>query len=127
MGITFSCLTLVKFDKIERENKRRHIQKVPEEYEPFKVYFKGLLTNDHETVETSFGGIGVAICDMDDHCVFEVRKQVTISREKEGDMVELLALIEGLNTAVELGIKRVHILCDNYSVYRYSKQFQVCL
>ncbi|GKA48400.1 ribonuclease H domain-containing protein [Tanacetum coccineum] len=45
--------------------------------------------------------------------------KVMISREMEGDVVELLALIEGLNTAVELGIKRVHILCDNHSVYQY--------
>nr|GEU56650.1 ribonuclease H domain-containing protein [Tanacetum cinerariifolium] len=93
-------------------------QYAPEDYEVFKVYFKGLL-NDHETVETSFGGIGVAICDLDDYCVFEVRKQVTISRDMEGDVVELLALIEGLNSAVELRIKRVQILCDNHLVYQY--------
>nr|GFA84171.1 ribonuclease H domain-containing protein [Tanacetum cinerariifolium] len=37
----------------------------------------------------------------------------------EGDVVELLALIEGLNSAVELGIKRVQILCDNHLVYQY--------
>ena len=104
---------MAKSDKIERENKLHHILKAPEEYESYKVYFKGLLTNDHEKVETLFGGIGVAICD-NAHCVFEVWKQVTISREKEGYVVELLALIEGLNTAVELGIKCVHILCDNY-------------
>nr|GEY24485.1 ribonuclease H domain-containing protein [Tanacetum cinerariifolium] len=79
----------------------------------------GLLINDHEAVETLFGGIGVAICDLDDYCVFEVRKHVTISRDMEGDVVELLALIEGLNSAVELGIKRVQILCDNHLVYQY--------
>nr|GEZ04603.1 IBR domain-containing protein [Tanacetum cinerariifolium] len=100
MGITFSCLTLAKSDKFECENIPCRILKAPEDYEVFKVYFKGLLINDHETVETSFGGIGVAICDLDDYCVFEVRKQVTISRDMEGDVVELLALIEGLNSAV---------------------------
>nr|GEU56649.1 agenet-like domain-containing protein [Tanacetum cinerariifolium] len=93
----------------------------PEDSEVFKVYFKGLLINDHETVEMSFGGIGVAISDLDDYCVLEVRKQVTISRDMEGDMVELLALIEGLNSAVELGIKRVQILCDNHLFYQYCK------
>ncbi|GKD35832.1 ribonuclease H domain-containing protein, partial [Tanacetum coccineum] len=119
MGIIFSCLKLAKSDKFECKDKPCHILRAPEDYEAFKVYFKGLLINDHETVESSFGGIGVAICDLDDYCVFEVRKQVMISREMEGDVVELLALIEGLNTAVELGIKRVHILCDNHSVYQY--------
>nr|GEU62630.1 ribonuclease H domain-containing protein [Tanacetum cinerariifolium] len=76
-------------------------------------------------LETSFGGIGVAICDLDDYCMFEVRKQVTISRDMEGDVVELLALIEGLNSAVELGIKRVQILCDNHLVYQYRNVSRV--
>nr|GEY67685.1 ribonuclease H domain-containing protein [Tanacetum cinerariifolium] len=70
----------------------------PEDSEVFKVYFKGLLINDHETVETSFGGIGVAICDLDDYCLFEVRKQVTISRDIEGDV--LIGLARPTNTTI---------------------------
>ncbi|GKC31787.1 ribonuclease H domain-containing protein [Tanacetum coccineum] len=34
-------------------------------------------------------------------------------------VVELETLIEGLNAAAKLGLKRVHVYCDNVSVYRY--------
>nr|GFA09998.1 ribonuclease H domain-containing protein [Tanacetum cinerariifolium] len=46
---------------------------------------------------------------------------VSVGRSMVGRhaVVELEALIEGLNAAVRLGLKRVHVYCDNVSVYRY--------
>ncbi|GKF60452.1 ribonuclease H domain-containing protein, partial [Tanacetum coccineum] len=73
------------------------------------------------SVEASFGGIGVAICDMNDRRVWEVQTVVSVGRSMVGRhaVVELEALIEGLNAAVRLGLERVHVYCDNVSVYRY--------
>ncbi|KAI3791958.1 hypothetical protein L2E82_05825 [Cichorium intybus] len=89
--------------------------------EAFRVYFKGLVSDETVmNVKMSFAGIGVAICDTSDRCVFELRKPYLLGgNEGEGDLVELQALIEALNTAVTLGLKRVHIFCDSDSVYQY--------
>ncbi|KAI3522792.1 hypothetical protein L1887_00842 [Cichorium endivia] len=89
--------------------------------EAFRVYFKGLVSDETVmNVKMSFAGIGVAICDTSDCCVFELRKPYLLGgNEDEGDLVELQALIEALNTAVTLGLKRVHIFCDSDSVYQY--------
>ncbi|KAL4560494.1 hypothetical protein LXL04_032646 [Taraxacum kok-saghyz] len=89
--------------------------------EALRVYFKGLMSD--ETVmnaKMTFAGIGVAICDTNDCCVFELRKPYLLGgNEGEGDLVELKALIEALNTAVTLGLRRVHIFCDSNSSYQY--------
>ncbi|KAJ0940806.1 putative transcription factor C2H2 family [Helianthus annuus] len=93
---------------------------VPESGEEvFRVYCKGLVTEE-ETVASGgkmlFGGIGVAICDACDCCVFELGKAVVVDG---GDVVEVKALIEALTVAVDLGLKRVHVFCDTNVVYQY--------
>ncbi|KAL8216897.1 hypothetical protein R6Q57_023734 [Mikania cordata] len=91
--------------------------------EIFNVYFKGLVSNETvSNVRMSFAGIGAAICDANGRCVFESRKSFLLDaggRGIEGDLVELEALMEALDVAVNLELKRVHILCDNDSVYQY--------
>ncbi|KAL8245139.1 hypothetical protein R6Q59_011397 [Mikania micrantha] len=91
--------------------------------EVFNVYFKGLVSNETvSNVRMSFAGIGAAICDASGRCVFESRKSFLLDaggRGIEGDLVELEALMEALDVAVNLELKRVHILCDNDSVYQY--------
>lgn len=92
--------------------------------EVFRVYSKGLVINETVMkVKMSFAGIGVAICDSSDSCIFESRKSFLLeagSRKTEGDVVELQALIEALNfAAASLGLKRLHIFCDSTSVYDY--------
>ncbi|KAI3687788.1 hypothetical protein L1987_81491 [Smallanthus sonchifolius] len=47
--------------------------------EGFKVYFKGLVS-----AKTSCAGVGVAICDTRDRCVFELRKQFLIGGDGGG-------------------------------------------
>lgn len=69
-------------------------------------------------VRKTLGGIGVVICDSTNSPVFEIGKAlagVEISRE----VVEMKALIEGLDAAVTLGIKRVIVSCDDNSLYQY--------
>lgn len=95
--------------------------------EVFRVYCKGLVSYvTVMNVEMLFGGIGIAICDTSDCCVFELRKPVLVAGGSggggggmDGDVVEVKALIEALNAAVTLGLKRVHVFCDSNSVYQY--------
>ncbi|KAL7596122.1 hypothetical protein Lser_V15G28290 [Lactuca serriola] len=88
--------------------------------EAFRIYFKGLVSD--ETVmnfKMRFAGIGVAICDTSDCCVFELLKPYLLGgNEGEDNLIELKALIEALNTAVTLGLKRVNVFCDSNSVYQ---------
>ncbi|KAA8550435.1 hypothetical protein F0562_002119 [Nyssa sinensis] len=84
----------------------------------FRLYFKGLVSE--ETVgglKTTLAGIGVAICDLRDDLVFELRKPL-VGCETSSEVAEVKALIEGLNTALTLGLNRVTICCDNNSVYQ---------
>ncbi|XP_076961118.1 E3 ubiquitin-protein ligase RSL1-like [Bidens hawaiensis] len=117
----------------------RHIQNVPEHEwvqtgdnierpyglctseECFKVYVSGLVSD--ETVMgvgvMMFGGIGVAVCDSCDCCVFELGKPVVVDGGVDGDVVEVMALVEGLTAASTLGLNRVHVYCHSDSVYHY--------
>lgn len=66
--------------------------------------------------------VGVVICDTNHRCLYELRKSWSLDagyRGIEVDVMELEALMEALEVAVKLGIKRVNIYCDNNSVYQY--------
>ncbi|KAL2471108.1 zinc finger (C3HC4-type RING finger) family protein [Abeliophyllum distichum] len=79
----------------------------------FTVYAKGLVKN-------MVGGIGVAICDGNDGLVFEVSKGFTGNEvEVNTEVVEVKALIEGLEVATMLGLKRLTIVCDSALLYEY--------
>ncbi|KAK9079414.1 hypothetical protein SSX86_001085 [Deinandra increscens subsp. villosa] len=87
----------------------------------FKVYSKGLVSG-----KPKIGGVGVAIYDARDRCVFELRKQFLIGDTEDGDrtpadgdLMEIRGLIEGVYSAVTFGLKRVDVYCDNKSVYQY--------
>ncbi|KAI3522794.1 hypothetical protein L1887_00844 [Cichorium endivia] len=89
--------------------------------EVFRVYFRGLVSDETVmNVKMPFAGIGVAICDNSDCCLFESRKSFLIGgNEGEDDVVELKGLIEALNSSVTLGLKRVQIFCNSNSVYQF--------
>lgn len=77
----------------------------------FRVYVKGLM-------EGVAGGIGVAICDENDGLVFELIKGLSGNDQQVNqEMVELKALIEGLDAALMLDMKRVTIYTDNQWLY----------
>ncbi|KAL8158518.1 hypothetical protein V2J09_000055 [Rumex salicifolius] len=87
-------------------------------YETYRLYFKGLLSE--EVVggkKVTFCGIGIAICDPRDNLIFELKKPVrgVVSRQT----AEFKALLEGLEIAFSLGLKRIIIFCDYYPVYQY--------
>lgn len=80
-------------------------------------------------VRMSFGGIGVAIYDSSDSCVSELGFSFLLDAVwsgNEGDVVELKALIEAMNAAADLRLKRVDVFCDSESVYQYVSISMFC-
>ncbi|KAJ8563696.1 hypothetical protein K7X08_032148 [Anisodus acutangulus] len=84
--------------------------------ELFRVYFKGLVENYSSKVV--FGGIGVAICDSRDELLFEMRKPFYGSAMNR-QCIEFKALIEGLNAAIALDLKRVVFFCDYFPIFQF--------
>ncbi|KAL3616412.1 hypothetical protein CASFOL_039802 [Castilleja foliolosa] len=80
----------------------------------FKVYVKGLI-------EREVGGVGVAICDGNDGLVFELSKGFNGKGKQvdDKDFVEFKALVEGLDVAVVLDLKKVSIVTDSPLLYQY--------
>ncbi|KAL1558118.1 putative E3 ubiquitin-protein ligase ARI9 isoform X1 [Salvia divinorum] len=79
----------------------------------FKVYVKGL-------VEREAGGIGVAICDGNDGLLFELSKGLSgKDQQTSKELVDFKALIEGLDAAVMLDLKRVTVVTDNPLLYQH--------
>ncbi|KAG9128632.1 hypothetical protein Leryth_017105 [Lithospermum erythrorhizon] len=83
----------------------------------FRVYFKGLVEKGSER-RGNLCGIGVAICDSSNELLFELRKPV-VSAGVSRQCAELKALIEGLNVALALELKRVVFYCDYYPIFQY--------
>ncbi|KAL7085059.1 hypothetical protein ACP275_14G259300 [Erythranthe tilingii] len=79
----------------------------------FRVYVKGL-------VDQITGGIGVAICDGNDNLVFELSKNFSGKESQSNhELVELKALIEGLEIAALLGLNMIDIVTDNPLLHEY--------
>ena len=86
--------------------------------EPFKLYFKGLVSNEKvKGFNLKFAAIGVAICDPRDELVLKIQKPL-IGDWKNHRVAEVKALIEGLNAALSLNIKRINFYCDYYPLHR---------
>jgi hypothetical protein len=88
----------------------------------FRVYFKGLMSEESVTNSSSNSssipvGIGVAICDSADQLIFELKKPLNVSGISKR-AVEFKALIEGLNAAIALDLKRIVFYCDYYPLYQ---------
>ncbi|KAI8015180.1 putative E3 ubiquitin-protein ligase rbrA [Camellia lanceoleosa] len=87
--------------------------------ETFRVYFKGLVSEERVSgSNVSLAGIGVAICDSRDELIFELRKPL-IGNGKNRQAAEAKALIEGLNSAIALDLKRIVFFCDCYPLYQF--------
>lgn len=79
----------------------------------FRVYVKGL-------VEGFVGGVAVAVRDDNGGTVFELSKGLGGKDQNVNeDLVELKALIEGLEAAVMLELKRITIVTDNRLLYQH--------
>ncbi|XP_021746025.1 uncharacterized protein LOC110711891 [Chenopodium quinoa] len=86
----------------------------------FRLYFKGLVEVEQVgNTEATLAGIGVAICDPRENLIFELSKPL-VGNGKSRRITQIKALIEGLETARALDLKRIIIFCDNLPVYRYA-------
>lgn len=90
-----------------------------ESSEVFNLYFKGLINEEWVRGSTvSLAGIGVAICDSKDNLIFELRKPLPCNGMNR-QALEIIALIEGLNAAFTLDLKRITYFCDYYPLYQF--------
>lgn len=85
----------------------------------YRLYFKGLISDEKVGDQRiKLAGIGVAICDSRDNLIFEVRKPLIVNgMNKIG--AEAKALIEGLNAALVLELKRLVFYCDYYPIFQF--------
>ncbi|XP_073303819.1 E3 ubiquitin-protein ligase RSL1-like [Primulina huaijiensis] len=79
----------------------------------YVVHVKGL-------VEPMAAGIGVAICDCNGVLVFEVSKGLSrYEHQGNRELVEVKSLIERLDAAILLGLKRIELVYDNTLLHQY--------
>ncbi|OAY68784.1 hypothetical protein ACMD2_13068 [Ananas comosus] len=86
--------------------------------EPFRLYFKGMASAKEEGSSVIFGAIGVAVCDPRDNLVLKIQKPMPAEATSR-EMLETKALIEGLNAAISLGIKRINVFSDYKVLYNH--------
>ncbi|KAL6276033.1 hypothetical protein ACE6H2_019634 [Prunus campanulata] len=85
----------------------------------FRLYFKGLVSEEMVGNEkVVLAGVGVALCDSRDNLVFEVRKPL-IGNGMSKNGAQLKALIEGLNAALALDLKRITFFCENFPIFQF--------
>ncbi|PON35099.1 E3 ubiquitin ligase RBR family [Trema orientale] len=74
-------------------------------HDSVRLYFKGLVSEEMvREAKVVVAGAGIAICDPKDNLLFHSRKNLGVL---SGEAAELEALIEGLNKALALDLKRV--------------------
>ncbi|KAL1203262.1 E3 ubiquitin-protein ligase RSL1 [Cardamine amara subsp. amara] len=86
---------------------------IPSPSHMYRLYFKGLVSE--ETTEL-LAGFGVAICDLDDKLLFQMKgaihePAITVLE------AELIALTRGLTEVVRLGINHISIYCDHDQIF----------
>ncbi|XP_052187626.1 E3 ubiquitin-protein ligase RSL1 [Diospyros lotus] len=87
--------------------------------ETFRVYFNGLLLDERALgTKVPLAGIGVAICDSRDNLIFELKKPLT-GNGTNRQAAQAKALIEGLNAAIDLDLKRVVFYCDCFPLFQF--------
>ncbi|KAK9168970.1 hypothetical protein Syun_001110 [Stephania yunnanensis] len=92
-----------------------------EEAEPFRLYFKGLFSDERWG---SVAAVAAAVCDPSGMMVLKVQKPL-LGDWKAGWMdnlelkVEVKGLMEGLTAALSVDIKRIDFFCDYYPLYQY--------
>ncbi|KAF5200018.1 E3 ubiquitin-protein ligase dbl4 [Thalictrum thalictroides] len=90
----------------------------PVVHEPFRLYFKGLIREEEVgNSDVNVSAIGVAICDHRDNLLLKIQKPL-IGDWKNHREVEFKALIEGLNAAITLDIKRINFYCVNRTLFQ---------
>ncbi|XP_030448035.1 E3 ubiquitin-protein ligase RSL1-like [Syzygium oleosum] len=89
----------------------------------FRLYCKGLVSDERvegQKCNTVLAGVGVAVCDFRGNLIFEVRKPlVGPGTSKSKVVVETKALVEGLNAALGLELKRIVFYCDYFPLFQF--------
>ena len=84
----------------------------------FRVFFKGLAREEKiGDSNEPIMGIGVAICDNRDNVVSELQKPL-VGCGKSHEYAETMAMIEAINLALALDLKRVELFCDHHPLYQ---------
>ncbi|KAK7341783.1 hypothetical protein VNO80_24722 [Phaseolus coccineus] len=87
-----------------------------------RVYLKGLVSEESVRGErVVLSGIGVAICDLSDNLIFEVSKSV-VGNGTSKVAAEFKALIEALDLALALNLKRIVYYSDYYPLFQLVKR-----
>ncbi|KAG5386675.1 hypothetical protein IGI04_038145 [Brassica rapa subsp. trilocularis] len=89
----------------------------------YRLYFKGLVSDEVAAAEsgerTVTAGFGVAICDVADNLLYEMKESLSGGGEVKRRGVEIRALIHGLSEAFNMGIRHVRIHCDDYPIFQF--------
>lgn len=85
----------------------------------FRLYFKGLVSEETLRDERIvLAGIGIAICDPRDNLIFEMSKPL-VGNGMNKVAAQIKALIEGLNAAIALDLKRLTYYCDYFPLFQF--------
>ncbi|KAL0653356.1 hypothetical protein Bca4012_096047 [Brassica carinata] len=78
----------------------------------YRLYFKGLVSDEVVAAEsgerTVTAGFGVAICDVADNLLYEMKESLSDGGEVKRRGVEIRALIHGLSEAFNMGIRHIN-------------------
>ncbi|KAI3411365.1 uncharacterized protein J3R85_018080 [Psidium guajava] len=89
----------------------------------FSLYCKGLVSDEGvegQKCNSVLAGVGIAVCDFKGNLIFEVRKPlVGPGASKSKVVVEAKALVEGLNAAMALELKRIVFYCDYFPLFQF--------
>ncbi|KAF7823444.1 ATP-dependent RNA helicase DEAH11, chloroplastic isoform A [Senna tora] len=85
----------------------------------FRLYFKGWVSEErHMDEKVVLAGIGIAICDPRDNLIFEMSKPM-VGNGMNKIATQIKALIEGLNAALALDLKRLTYYCDYFTLFQF--------
>lgn len=86
---------------------------------PFRLYFKGMTSQDSvEGRWIQLSAIAAALCDPQDNLLLKIQKPMPAAAR---EVFEVKALIEGLSAALSLGIKRIDVFCDYRTLYNHVR------
>ncbi|XP_043701737.1 uncharacterized protein LOC122652130 [Telopea speciosissima] len=104
-------------DNVERPMGEGCSSQAPDQ--PFRLYFKGLISDEWVNgSKVRLSAIGVAICDPCDDVILQIQKPFA-GDGMNNRTIDAKALIEGLNAALSLGIKKIAFYCDSYTLFQF--------
>lgn len=122
MESTEALLNNVDYASVEGFSSSPSSSSAVNQNEIYSVYFKGLV-REEKAKASERGvvgiGIGVVICDSMKNMIFELSKTVKSGGDTCRLEAKLEALIEGLTSAKQLGIRKLRFFCKSHKLYDY--------